>query len=205
LDVQASAMATASESIASDTDGIDALGAVRNQAPPYAPGANSGETGYRFAAELRAKFNGGTWKSRSLDELAGYLAIDQLGHCMVPGTGECGFLDALAGFNEQHNPKFLIEKTREDSRQFAFCRALFEHLTIPPDHFAAVSRLRTDRQQMNRAFAAEFLAPHEMLRSDLSGAMVGVDELDDLALDYGVSTFVIRHQIENHRLAHIAF
>ncbi|MFI5459481.1 MAG: ImmA/IrrE family metallo-endopeptidase, partial [Isosphaerales bacterium] len=74
----------------------------------------------------------------------------------------------------------------------------------PPGRFAAVSGLRTDRQQMNRAFAAEFLAPHQMLKSDLSGAMIGEDEINDLAIEYGVSAFVVRHQIENHRLARIS-
>lgn len=58
---------------------------------------------------------------------------------------------------------------------------------------------------MNRAFAAEFLAPHAMLKGDLSAATVGEEEIDDLAADYGVSGFVIRHQIENHKLAQISF
>ncbi|NLX54697.1 MAG: hypothetical protein GXY58_06260 [Planctomycetaceae bacterium] len=204
LRTQASALATASESIASDADNIDALAAVRSRAPSWVLGTASWETGYRFASALRARLNGSGWKSHSLDELAGYLSIDQLGHCLLPETGECGFLDALTGSNQRRNPKFLIEKRREDSRQFAFCRALFEHLTLPRDSFAAVSRLRTDRQQMNRAFAAEFLAPHEMLKSDLSGAVIGEDEIDDLAVAYGVSAFVVRHQIENHRLARVS-
>ncbi len=56
---------------------------------------------------------------------------------------------------------------------------------------------------MNRAFAAEFLAPHTMLKGDLSAATVGEEEIEDLATDYGVSPFVIRHQIGNHRLAEI--
>ena len=42
-----------------------------------------------------------------------------------------------------------------------------------------------------------------MLSSDLSGAMIGEDEIDDLAAGYGVSAFVVRHQIENHRIAGI--
>ncbi len=57
---------------------------------------------------------------------------------------------------------------------------------------------------MNRAFAAEFLAPYQMLKSDLSRAMIGEDEINDLAIEYGVSAFVVRHQIENHRLALIS-
>ena len=61
-----------------------------------------------------------------------------------------------------------------------------------------------DRLQMSRAFAAEFLAPHEMLRRDLSGSWVTEEEIDDAASEYGVSSFVIRHQIENHNLANVA-
>ncbi len=203
LDADASAMAEASESIASDDDDIDALEAVRRHAPPFERGERSWETGYRFAAALRARLNGGHWRSRSLEELAGHLRIDQLDHCLLR-QARCGFLDALIGSNQRSHPKFLIEKTRrEEPRQFAFCRALFEHLTLPRDCFAVVSRLRTDRQQMNRAFAAEFLAPHAMLERDLSGAMVGEEEIDDLARDYGVSTCVVRHQIKNHRLARV--
>ena len=201
---QTSALATASESIASDADDIDALVGMRSQAAPCKTGANPWETGYHFAAELRARLNGGTWKSRSLDDLAGHLSLDHLDHCLLPETGGCPFLDALTGPNQHDNPKFLIEKKRADSRQFAFCRATFEHLTSSPGRFAAVSKLRTDRQQMNRAFAAEFLAPHEMLKSDLSGATIGEDEIDDLAVEYGVSAFVVRHQIENHGLAHVS-
>jgi Zn-dependent peptidase ImmA (M78 family) len=54
---------------------------------------------------------------------------------------------------------------------------------------------------MSRAFAAEFLVPQSMLKKDLSSAVVGEDEIEDLASAYGVSPFVIRHQIKNHRLA----
>jgi hypothetical protein len=201
---QATALATASEAIASDGDSVDALESVRKRAPRYQIGANPWETGYRFATELRARLNGSPWKSRSLADLAGHLSMDQLDHCLLPETGGCLFLDALTGSNQRDNPKFLIEKKRPDSRQFAFCRAMFEHLTSPPSRFAAVSRLRTNRQQMNRAFAAEFLAPHGMLKKDLSGATIGEDEVDDLAFDYGVSPFVVRHQIENHGLARVS-
>jgi hypothetical protein len=203
LPSQTSALAAASESIAFDTDDVDALKELRNQTPSWSSinGANPWEIGYRFAAALRAKLNGDAWKSRSLDELAGRLGIDQLDHCLVPEVSDVRFLDALTGPNQRQAPKFLITKKREDSRQFAFCRALFEHLTTAPGRFAAVSGLRTDRQQMNRAFAAEFLAPHDALKRDLSGVMIGEDEINDLAIEYGVSPFVVRHQIENHGLA----
>jgi len=112
---QTSALATASKSIESDADNIDALERVRSQAPPFKTGTNSWETGYHFAAGLREKLNGGAWKSRSLNDLAGHLSIDQLDHCLLPTTGACHFLDALTGSNQCENPKFLIEKSRADS------------------------------------------------------------------------------------------
>ncbi len=204
LDVRAAALISASEFIAADTDHVDALADVRDQTPQLEV-TNPWETGYRFAEQLRQALNAGTWRSRSIDELAGHLKIDQLDHCLLSQSVGCKFLDALGGANQCNNPKFIIEKTRPDSKQFAFCRMLFEHLTLPQGRFAAVSPLRTERQQMNRAFAAEFLVPHRMLKSDLSAATVGEEEIEDLAVEYGVSAFVIRHQIENHQLARISF
>jgi hypothetical protein len=138
LSTQTTALEAATESILRDADHIDALKMVRSRAPSFTERDNPWETGYRFAAELRANLNGRAWKSS------------------------------------------------------------------PRGRFAVVSGVRTDRQQMNRAFAAEFLVPHEMLKNELSGAMIGEDEIEDLALEYGVSTFVVRHQIENHQLAQIS-
>jgi hypothetical protein len=204
LATQESHLVSAAQEIESDTDDVDAIDGVRSRAPSLIRWENPWVTGYKYAEELRAKLNGGTWKSRSLYDVAGHLGIDQLEHCILPGKGGCRFLDALTGLNQRGNPKFLIEKKREDSRQFAFCRALFEHLTSPRGRFAVVSGLRTERQQMSRAFAAEILAPHWMLKSDLSGPVIGEDEVEDLATEYGVSTFVVKHQIENHNLARVA-
>ena len=203
LTKHAKSLAEAVQSIAIDSESVDALRKVRNQAPELKTLRNPWEAGYTYASELRAKLNGGAWKSRSLDDLAEQLDI-KLDHCLVANNSDCGFIDALAGPNIRNNPKFLIEKKRADSRQFAFCRTLFECLTSRRDHYALVSRLQIERQQMNRAFAAEFLAPQEMLRKELSGYDVGEDEINDLAADYGVSAFVIRHQIENHKLAQVS-
>ena len=86
---QATALETASSTIASDTGVIDALDRVRSQAPPLTWDKSSWETGYHFAAELRATLNGRAWKSRSLDDLAGHLSIDQLDACLLPTSDEC--------------------------------------------------------------------------------------------------------------------
>ena len=42
-----------------------------------------------------------------------------------------------------------------------------------------------------------------MLRESLSAQVVSEEEIDDLAQQLGVSSYVVRHQIENHDLARI--
>ncbi len=90
----------------------------------------------------------------------------------------------------------------EEKMRFLLCRALSDHL------FAAmpslVTRVKSEHQQRNRAFAAEFLVPAESLRRSIHGGVVGEEELSDLAQEYKVSEFVLRHQIQNHGLAAIA-
>ena len=67
-----------------------------------------------------------------------------------------------------------------------------------------VTRGATRRQQTNRAFAAEFLAPSRSLRERITYSTVDDEQVDDLAEEFGVSTQVIRNQIENHRIAELA-
>lgn len=196
---QATQLRAAQESIAGDDRSFDFSASRRAALPDLRANLDPWESGYVYARDLRARWNGGRWKSKRLEDLAAHLSLDRLDHALLREP-VVTFLDGVVGLNGKGNPKFLIDKRRDDSRQFAFCRALFEHLTRATE-FQTISRLKTDQQQANRAFAAEFLAPHEMLRDDLSGSLVSQDEVEDLADEYGVSPFVIRHQIENHQLA----
>jgi hypothetical protein len=114
----------------------------------------------------------------------------------LPGT-----FNALVATNAVESPVFAVPKRREEAIRFAFCRALFDYLTTPAGEPLLVTSARSERQKRNRAFAAEFLAPADLLREALPGQTVGDEELDDLAAVFGVSPSVIRHQIENHGLA----
>jgi Zn-dependent peptidase ImmA (M78 family) len=60
-----------------------------------------------------------------------------------------------------------------------------------------------DRQQRNRAFAAEFLAPASLIAKSVSGSPVTIAEVADIAQDFGVSPHVIEHQIKNHGIGHV--
>jgi Zn-dependent peptidase ImmA (M78 family) len=98
---------------------------------------------------------------------------------------------------------FAVKKGHKNSRAFAACRALFEYLTSKGDPAAVVAPTFSERQKRNRAFAAELLAPANRLRESLSAEIVSEEEIDDLAQQLDVSSYVVRHQIENHDLAQI--
>ena len=97
--------------------------------------------------------------------------------------------------------RIIIDKTRDESRKFALCRGVFEYLTAGAREYAAVTGVRSERQQRNRAFAAEFLVPAGQLKERVCSETVTEDDLEVISEEFGVSAYVVRHQLENHRLA----
>ena len=123
---------------------------------------------------------------------------------LVVNTTPASPLDAVVEHSDSGAP-VVVAAAAADVRQerFRLARSLFLH------HFTAApaKRLVTDAhtwdQRASRAFAAELLAPAAALRAQVGGA-ISVREADDLARHYQVSRHVIRHQIQNHRLGHLA-
>lgn len=101
-------------------------------------------------------------------------------------------------------PACVLAPKREAGKRFLMARALGDYLGRSESDPALLSALATDRQAQSRAFAAEFLAPSDSLRRRLKGGSAEPEQVDELALEYGVSTEVIRRQMENHGLATVA-
>lgn len=163
--------------------------------------------GYEFARALRAQLGLNGTILHDLNGLARAMQVDPttLERAILTPRQPQSTFDAVVGTNDQGSPGFVIVKRWEGSRKFALCRSLYEYLTGPQPHCVAlVSKAHSDRQRANRAFAAEFLAPTSLLRQRIQGDMVAEEQLDDLAGQFGVSPWVIRHQIENHDLASVA-
>ena len=102
------------------------------------------------------------------------------------------------------SPACMTTPHDESSRRFLLARALGDYLGRSEHGASILSSLATDRQARSRAFAAELLAPAESLRERLSDHPVPPERVDDLGQEFGVSSLVIRHQIENHHLATFA-
>jgi hypothetical protein len=176
-------------------------------------GTTPWDEGYSFARRLREELELGERTARSMEELADILSVnfEELEQALVdrryvelgPSVPSWArFLDSIVGIDPSGSPGFLIMKSLPGSRMFAFCRAVFEYLTAAGAE-AMLTFSRSFRQQRNRAFAAEFLAPSDVLRQRISGEIVDDEEVEELAGQFGVSAYVIRHQLENHSLARI--
>jgi hypothetical protein len=68
---------------------------------------------------------------------------------------------------------------------------------------ALLTRISSDRQKRNRAFAAELLALAEGIRKLISESRIDRDEVAEVAAELGVSEWLVEHQVQNHQLATI--
>ena len=183
---------------------FDGLVALRGRTEKIDPHRTPWEQGYQVARTLRHRLDLGADPLNSDTALAEAFGIASLGCVSVNDSRGKRLFDAMVDTADGGRPGFLTTKSRPEQVRFAFCRGLFEYLTAPGTPSALVTVARTDRQKCNRAFAAEFLAPAEWLRERIDGSQVSPDEMDDWAQELGVSTVVVGHQIENHRLAEVA-
>ena len=99
-------------------------------------------------------------------------------------------------------PAFAVGPGRGSTRRFQFCRALAEVLESPNSD-ALLTQARSERQRWSRAFAAEFLAPASALRTRVPRATLDGDGVDELAAEFGVSSWLIARQVQNHGIAQI--
>ena len=116
--------------------------------------------------------------------------------------GAADLVDGVVTRDDNDLPAFAVRRGHDTARRFQFCRALAEVLECP-NSSALITRAGTDRQQRNRAFAAEVLAPSEALRAKVRRPTLDEDAVDELAAEFGVSPWLIAHQVRNHEIAQI--
>lgn len=112
-------------------------------------------------------------------------------------------IDGVVGLDAQDRPGFAVRASTGEARRFGVCRELFEYLATGQARSSLITRGGTDRQQRNRAFAAEFLLPSRALRERVSAGAVTYQEVNEIADEFGVSWAVVSHQLENHQIARV--
>ena len=112
-------------------------------------------------------------------------------------------VDGVITWNDDRFPAFAFRDfSSEESKRFHFCRAYGE-VCASPGTDTLITKAHSERQQRNRAFAAEFLAPESGLRQRVTRPVVDGDDIDELAAAFGVSSLVVAHQIQNHGIAEV--
>jgi hypothetical protein len=162
--------------------------------------------GYIAARRLRELLSLGNAVLPSFEHIAHALAISEgaLAAALVSVPGATGIYDALVATNRRQSPAFAISpRHNKAAHRFHFCRGLYEFLRAYDDGPWLVTKSLADDQKQSRAFAAEFLAPAAALRDHVSASTVSADDVDDIAEQFGVSTYVIHHQLENHKIASV--
>jgi hypothetical protein len=161
------------------------------------------EQGYQVARQLRQQLNLNGRVLHSFDDVSHALRVDahDLRKAINPQIDQSNTFDAVVDVNDEGSPGFVINHKRDDALKFSFCRGLFEFLFTKQHEPLLVTKTRSERQKRNRAFATEFLLPADALRERITAEYVGEEVIDDLAVEFGVSTYVVEHQLQNHGIA----
>jgi hypothetical protein len=125
-----------------------------------------------------------------LQELATRLGNPRFHATEESTSGLRGFSHVLPG-----RPRAVVAGTRNPANLlFTVTRTFGDAIHFGGAHRSPVTdRVGTYRQQLGRAFAAEFLAPVKpVLELDAKG-----EPIEEIAARFGVSDMVISHQIEN--------
>ena len=166
------------------------------------------EVGYLLAQRLRENLSLGFTPLRTMKEIADALdeRIELVEKVMEPvkSFSEVPLIDGVVTRDDDKSPAFAFRDRSDDvAKRFHFCRALAEVLT-PSASDTLITRATSERQQRNRAFAAEFLAPSHGLRSKVAHTtVVDIDDIEEMAVEFGVSPLVVSHQVQNHRIARV--
>ncbi|MBF0307644.1 MAG: ImmA/IrrE family metallo-endopeptidase, partial [Alphaproteobacteria bacterium] len=174
---------------------IAGLGDVAREAArrsPARPREESWALGYRRARALRGLL--GAPRFRSFRELA--LALGAGSHYELAEP-----INGVRAVRSDHDDGVYIHVRSHgkspgahSSHLFSFTRAVGDVVCFPEPARAAVNELHAaHRQAAGRAFAAEFLAPVEEIRSMAEDGR----DMASIADEFRVSTVVIGRQIEN--------
>ena len=148
--------------------------------------------GYALADSVRQHLGAGEGKFEF--HSSGSLALPNL--LLQP---PCKRIQGLVGSNA---PSCVTARSsRETNKRFLLARALGDYVGRTEPGPGILSSIATDRQAQSRAFAAQFLAPADSIRARLEDQPTEEGLIDEMGVEFGVSSEVIRRQITNHQLA----
>ena len=173
------------------------LGAVRKALQPL-PSAAPWEQGYELARQFRRQLDLSEGPLLDLSPILGpNPPLIRASTPSLPG------LDGLVRRLDGKGFSCFTSRTRSESVRFLLARALCLYLEHGDAPLSVLSGAVTQRQKRNRAFAAELLAPAKAIQKRLPSEMLAAEDIEEVACEFGVSSYVVEHQIVNHHLGTI--
>jgi len=160
-----------------------------------ARGSRPWEVGWRQASEVRSLL------STAPEEI---FLIDDLVDSKIRTVEDRG-LQAIGSTPSEATPVVVLGRQQSTrTSRFTLTRALW-HMLYEDDPLFLVTGAYTDRQKMERAFAAELLAPAKGIAERLGGTpdVVLLEDLEEVAQYFRVPPMVVEHQVENQLSASI--
>jgi hypothetical protein len=148
------------------------------------------DTGYVQAEFVRANLR---LRNDDVFDIEQHVLIDEHAYA---GAG----LQALGGRSHADSATVLLGQAIPDAqRRFAASRSLWHFLLEPERQRFLITDSRTSRQRIERAFAAEVLAPASGISQYLRTPRRPVSQLDaeEVASHFRVSPMVVEHQLQN--------
>jgi hypothetical protein len=146
------------------------------------------QLGWRQARRVRRELGSGATEKVEPESYVGSLNRP---------SGDRG-LQAVGGVGQNENgiAVALGGAAGSDARRFTLSRALW-HFLADDSRFFLITSTYAERQKVERAFAAELLAPADGIRALLQDDEFVEDDLDEIAEHFGVSPRVIELQVQN--------
>lgn len=158
--------------------------------------------GYDWAKKLRKKM---AIHSYSFD-FASHFELDiKRGVFNLPYRDSS--IEGLIRKNRENSLSLVLNRdnfdVNDEGTRFLLARALCGTITTRVGRPGVITRADSKFQKINRAFAAELLAPAEQLAELVNGDTVGDKEIQEMKERFLVSEFVITHQLINHGIARV--
>ena len=154
------------------------------------------EIGYQLADDARRRFGLGVGDLVDLENIP-----DMKMRFIRADSPPIPSIEGLMCVRENNEALYYTARQRPESRRFLAARGLMGWLYGQPDVISLLSTTLDRRQQQQRAFAAEFLAPADAIRERITTRQTTEEQIIELAAHFQVSDFVILHQLKNHRIA----
>jgi hypothetical protein len=165
------------------------------------------EAGYQRAEQIRERLGLRSFITENDLKHAFRMFAKQdatIGDIENPAQADSQNIEAVVGMAHGDPIVFAKPLPRASNRKFRLGRCLYQFAFGDANESPRlVTKSRSWEQRASRAFAAELLAPKEELRK-LFQSETDLEEIEEAANEYEISSRVIAFQIENHKLSIIA-